>query len=62
MDGTCVHTRLNGTFEIQKDDMVTVINLPTQQQVLVFDFNKGTFTGYDSVLKQKITGKRAYQK
>ena len=60
-DGTCVHTRFNGTFEIQKDDTV-VVNLPTRQQVLVFDFGKGEFTGYDSVLKQKITGKRTYQK
>ena len=59
-DGTCVHTRFNGTFEIQKDDTV-VVNLPTRQQVLVFDFNKGVYTGYDSVLKQKITGKRTYQ-
>ena len=60
-DGTCVHTRFNGTFEIQKDDTV-VVNLPTRQQVLVFDFSKGVFTGYDTVLKQKITGKRTYQK
>ncbi|HEY3901881.1 MAG TPA: hypothetical protein VGM54_24925 [Chthoniobacter sp.] len=59
-DGTCVHTRFNGTFEIQKDDTV-VVNLPTRQQVLVFDFGKGTFTGSDTVLKQKITGKRTYQ-
>jgi hypothetical protein len=60
-DGTCVHTRFNGTFEIQKDDTV-VVNLPTRQQVLVFDFGKGEYSGYDTVLKQKITGKRTYQK
>jgi hypothetical protein len=60
-DGTCVHTRFNGTFEIQKDDTV-VVNLPTRQQVLVFDFGKGEYNGYDSVLKQKITGKRTNQK
>lgn len=60
-DGTCVHTRFNGTFEIQKDDTV-VVNLPTRQQVLVFDFGKGEYSGYDTILKQKITGKRTYQK
>jgi hypothetical protein len=59
-DGTCVHTRFNGTFEIQKDDTV-VVKMPTRQQVLVFDFGKGQYTGYDDVLKQKITGKRTYQ-
>src|SRR5580704_12112064 len=48
-DGTCVHTRFNGTFEIQKDDTV-VVNLPTRQQVLMFDFGKGEFSGYDDVL------------
>jgi hypothetical protein len=60
-DGTCVHTRFNGTFEIQKDDTV-VVKMPTRSEVLVFDFSKGEYTGYDSVLKQKITGKRTYQK
>jgi hypothetical protein len=60
-DGTCVHTRFNGTFEIQKDDTV-VVNLPTRQQVLVFDFGKGEYSGYDTALKQKITGKRTYQR
>jgi hypothetical protein len=60
-DGTCVHTKFNGTFEIQSDNTVT-IKMPTRNEVLVFDFNKGEYTGYDSVLKQKITGKRTYQK
>ncbi|MCW2573746.1 MAG: Serine/threonine protein kinase [Frankiales bacterium] len=60
-DGTCVHTRFNGTFEIQKDDTV-VVHMPTRKEVLVFDFGKGEFTGYDEVLKQKITGRRTYQK
>lgn len=60
-DGTCVHTRFNGTFEIQSDNTVTV-KMPQRNEILIFDFNKGEFTGYDTVLKQKITGKRTYQK
>jgi len=60
-DGTCVQTAFNGTFQIQKEDKV-VINLPTRQQVLVFNFGKGEYTGYDTVLKQKVTGKRTYQR
>ena len=58
-DGTCVHTNFYGTFEFQKDDTV-VIKLP-RKHVLVFNFDKGEYSGYDPVLKQTITGTQTYQ-
>jgi len=60
MDGTCVHTRFYGTFEFQKEDTI-VVNLPLRKQVLVFNFDKGEFTGYDTILKQTITGTQTYK-
>lgn len=60
-DGTCVRTAFNGTFEIQNEDPV-VVHLTARQQVLVFNFGKGEHTGYGTVLKQKITGKRTYHR
>jgi hypothetical protein len=60
-DGTCFHTRFNGTFELQKDDTV-IVKMPTREQVLVFNFERGEFTAYDTVLKQRISGRQAEPK
>lgn len=60
-DRTCVHTNFTGTFTTQPDDTVTV-KLPTKDQVLVFDLTRGEYSGYDGVLKQKITGRRVEPK
>lgn len=58
---TCTHTNFTGTFETQPDDTI-LIKMPKKEQVLIFDFARGEYSGYDLGLKQKITGKREAQK
>jgi hypothetical protein len=57
-NGICVHTAFNGTFDLRKDNTVVVHMANGRDEILFFDFNKGDYSGYDAVLKQKITGKR----